>query len=108
MNKNRVLNYFVVNTFVHDGMAVNDFPIEDVVPWHGRGVGVTGVFDEQSLVRLQEFLGEGDAPVQVFLVGLVIVNAEHHVSSANESELRGFIVESSYLQHISDAIPIQS
>lgn len=85
-----------------------DLPVDDVVAGDRRGVGVAGVLDEEDVAGLQEAAGGGgDAAVEVLLVRLIVVDAEHHVTAADEAELRGLVVESRHLEHVANAIPVQ-
>lgn len=76
---------------------MEEFPIEDVVSGDAGGIGVAGVLDEEDVVGFEKLLGGGDALVEVLLVGLVVVDAEEDVSSADEAELWRFVVKTHHL-----------
>lgn len=89
--------------------CVVDLPVDHVVARDGGGVGVAGVLDEERMARLEQARdGGGDAPVEILLVRLVVVDAEHHIAAADEAELRRLVVESGHLEHVADAITVKS
>lgn len=84
-----------------------NLPVQDVVARDGGGIGEAGVFDEKSVVGLEKLLGYGDAFVEVLLVGLVAVDAENDVPSADESEVWCSVVEPSRLDYVADPVTVQ-
>ncbi|WVY96444.1 hypothetical protein V8G54_028595 [Vigna mungo] len=87
--------------------AMKNLPVQYVVTWHRRRIRVTCVLHQETIVGFQQLLGHGHAPVQVLLVGLFSIHADHYISSADETHLWGVVVESHHLQHVTHAVSIQ-
>lgn len=72
------------------------------------GVGAASVLQEEVVSALQDFLGTGDAIVEILLVGLVCVNAEDHIPPADEFELGRTVVEACDLKYITYPVPVKT
>lgn len=86
---------------------MGELPVQDVVPGDGGGVGVAGVLGQGCAERHQMPHRILHCILQLHLVGLVGVDAQHHVLPADEVELRRIVLEPGHAEHVAHSVTVQ-
>lgn len=85
-----------------------DFPIDNVMAWDCWRVHATGVFSERCTELWKMIATSFYSIVELNFVGFIRINAQNHVLSTHEVELRSLVLESSYTEDVANPVPIKS